>query len=138
MSETEGKTPGIGDRKFTEGDEVVLSRVSGAYKNTKAYVKSNLPGRHVELHNNFGPLGTYHEDDLEMHESAKDKINKMYDKSGLNTLKEEAVNTAGGGAIAGIGVGADGEPGVNKKNAKYRAVAVLMGMIRRKLKNATS
>jgi hypothetical protein len=32
----------------------------------------------------------------------------------LSSFKEEAVNGVAGGAIAGIGVGPDGEPGVNR------------------------
>lgn len=48
------------------------------------------------------------------------------------TVKEE-VNSAGGGAVAGIGVGADGEPGV--KSSKYNAVnnVVLSKILRRKV-----
>lgn len=34
-------------------------------------------------------------------------------------LKEDvAVNSVGSGAIAGLGVGKDGEPGISKKNKK--------------------
>lgn len=33
-------------------------------------------------------------------------------------IEEEPVNNVGGGNIAGVGVGADGEPGVSKKNVK--------------------
>lgn len=42
-------------------------------------------------------------------------------------------NCASGGAVAGIGVGKDGEPGVDKKKRKKDADDVVMGMIRRKL-----
>jgi hypothetical protein len=46
------------------------------------------------------------------------------------------VNTAGSGAIAGIGVGAQGEPGVN---AKHKAVsALLINMLRRKRQGDSS
>jgi hypothetical protein len=46
------------------------------------------------------------------------------------------VNTAGSGAVAGIGVGAQGEPGVNPK---HKAVsALLINMLRRKRTSATS
>lgn len=51
-------------------------------------------------------------------------------------LKEE-VNSAGSGAVAGIGVGSDGEPGV--KSSKYKAVNVLLGKIlNRKVRNVAA
>jgi hypothetical protein len=40
-------------------------------------------------------------------------------------LLNEEMNTAGSGAVAGIGVGPDGEPGVNPK----RKTAVLLAQI---------
>lgn len=43
-------------------------------------------------------------------------------------LREE-MNTAGGGAVAGIGVGPQGEPGVTPKN---KTAVVLQQMFRRR------
>ena len=46
-------------------------------------------------------------------------------------MKEDApVNSAGGGNIAGIGVGPDGEPGIKKKKKKD----IVMGLIKRNVK----
>jgi hypothetical protein len=46
-------------------------------------------------------------------------------------MQEDApVNAVGGGAIAGLGVGPDGEPGIKKK----KKLDTLMGFIRRKQK----
>jgi len=41
-------------------------------------------------------------------------VNKKFE----TMFEDAAVNSAGGGAIAGIGVGKDGEPGVSKKKQK--------------------
>lgn len=49
-------------------------------------------------------------------------------KKELPELKEEMC-TAGSGAVAGIGVGPDGEPGVNKKR---KTAAVLAHLFRRR------
>jgi hypothetical protein len=44
--------------------------------------------------------------------------------------EEVPANNVGGGAVAGLGVGPDGEPGVKKK----KKLDTLMGFIRRKQK----
>jgi hypothetical protein len=41
-------------------------------------------------------------------------VNKNFE----SMIEDIAANSAGGGAIAGIGVGPDGEPGVSKKNQR--------------------
>lgn len=49
------------------------------------------------------------------------RIAKIFnvDARNLATFKEEApVNSVGGGNIAGLGIGSQGEPGVNLKNKK--------------------
>lgn len=49
------------------------------------------------------------------------RIAKIFDVDARNlaTFKEEApVNNVGGGNIAGLGIGPQGEPGVDKKNKK--------------------
>jgi hypothetical protein len=45
-------------------------------------------------------------------------------------FEEVPANNVGGGAIAGLGVGPDGEPGIKKK----KKLDTLMGFIRRKQK----
>jgi len=56
-------------------------------------------------------------------------INSMKDKT--EDMKEDApVNSVGSGAVAGIGVGAQGEPGVNLK--KKKNIASFISFIRRK------
>jgi len=47
-----------------------------------------------------------------------------------NRLDEEPTNVAGGGAVAGIGVGAQGEPGVHTKKKKKKR-DVVFSFIRR-------
>jgi hypothetical protein len=46
-------------------------------------------------------------------------------------IDEEPANSAGGGAIAGLGVGPDGEPGVSKKNQKKhkKRIRDIMGTV---------
>lgn len=46
-------------------------------------------------------------------------------------IEEEPTNSVGGGAIAGLGVGPDGEPGVSKKNQKKhkKRIRDIMGTI---------
>jgi hypothetical protein len=44
-----------------------------------------------------------------------------------NTNEEVAANAVGGGKIAGVGVGPQGEPGVKKKKLKD----IVLGMTRR-------
>ena len=46
-------------------------------------------------------------------------------------IDEEPANSAGGGAIAGVGVGPDGEPGVSKKNQKKhkKRIRDIMGTV---------
>jgi hypothetical protein len=52
-------------------------------------------------------------------------------KNFKDKMKEDApVNSAGGGNIAGIGVGPDGEPGIKKKKKKD----IVMGLIKRNVK----
>ena len=52
-------------------------------------------------------------------------------KNFKDNMKEDApVNSAGGGNIAGIGVGPDGEPGIKKKKKKD----IVMGLIKRNVK----
>jgi hypothetical protein len=49
------------------------------------------------------------------------KISRIFnvDARNLATFKEEApTNSVGGGNIAGLGIGSQGEPGVNPKNKK--------------------
>jgi hypothetical protein len=49
-------------------------------------------------------------------------------RSFINSMKEDApVNSVGGGQIAGLGVGPQGEPGMKKKK-----MMPFMGFIRRK------
>ena len=55
-------------------------------------------------------------------------------KNFKDKMKEDApVNSAGGGNIAGIGVGPDGEPGIKKKKKKD----IVMGLIKRNVKENT-
>jgi len=42
-----------------------------------------------------------------------------------NLMDEEVTNVAGGGAVAGIGVGPQGEPGVNNNKKKTKRDVVL-------------
>ena len=52
-------------------------------------------------------------------------------RSFINSMKEDApVNSTGSGAVAGIGVGAQGEPGVNLK--KKKNIASFISFTRRK------
>ena len=52
-------------------------------------------------------------------------------KNFKDKMKEDApVNSAGGGNIAGIGVGPDGEPGIKKKKKKD----IVIGLIKRNVK----
>jgi hypothetical protein len=56
-------------------------------------------------------------------------INSMKEKT--KDMKEDApVNSAGSGAIAGIGIGAQGEPGINLK--KKKNIASFISFIKRK------
>jgi hypothetical protein len=56
-------------------------------------------------------------------------INSMKEKT--KDMKEDApVNSAGSGAIAGIGIGAQGEPGINLK--KKKNIASFISFTRRK------
>lgn len=47
-------------------------------------------------------------------------------------MEEEPTNSVGGGAIAGLGVGPDGEPGVSKKNMKKhkKRIRDIMGTVK--------
>jgi hypothetical protein len=49
-----------------------------------------------------------------MPKNYKDMIDELINKMG----EDAPANSAGGGGVAGIGVGPDGEPGVNKKDKK--------------------
>jgi hypothetical protein len=52
------------------------------------------------------------------------------DKKCKPIQEDMPTNNAGGGAVAGIGVGPQGEPGINKK--KKRNLIPLMAFMRRK------
>lgn len=78
------------DRKYRQGGQ----KVHGAY------------GRHV------GWGGSFHVHEFTI--TRKPRLNEE------NLLEDAPVNAAGGGAIAGIGVGPDGEPGRAKKDQKKK------------------
>ena len=52
--------------------------------------------------------------------------------TGLLVKEDAPVNNVGGGNIAGLGVGAAGEPGINVKKKKKKTI--LMGTIKRNIK----
>ena len=52
------------------------------------------------------------------------------DDKGILVQEDAPANNVGGGNIAGLGVGAAGEPGINKKKKK----TIVMGMLKRNIK----
>ena len=51
------------------------------------------------------------------------------DDKGILVQEDAPVNNVGGGNIAGLGVGAAGEPGIKKKNKK----SIVMGLLKRNI-----
>lgn len=64
--------------------------------------------------------GKDHDADILTEDTMEDKLNEYMNIVFENKLFDEdaPVNAAGGGAVAGIGVGPDGEPGMSKKKQK--------------------
>ena len=64
----------------------------------------------------------------ELHDRFKEKHGKVPDDWAKESMSEEVpTNNVGGGAIAGVGVGPQGEPGISKK----RKLSSLIGFIKR-------
>ena len=52
---------------------------------------------------------------------------KYIDEMGVGGGAAGPTNTAGSGAVAGIGVGKDGEPGISRKKKKPSPILMSMG-----------
>ncbi len=127
--------------EFVEGtDHPQTHKTFGLYRPTENSIQVSVEGRHIMdvfrtlAHELVHSRQITQHQDMSIDEMETDAnataalIMRQYatDCPDMFTLiKEEAViNSAGSGGVAGIGVGKDGEPGINRKRKKFAGADV--------------
>lgn len=113
---------------FDSGEPVRIKR-PGHWENVVGFAKPAKDDPEfydVSDYQEYPMYGKYHSSELEK---------APHPETGEIHVREDA-NVVGGGAIAGVGVGPQGEPGVTK--SKYNAVNVLMDLMKRNRVNVTT